>query len=83
MQKEAQRKDRILAYGNRTLHMPESNFSSFKNGLSGGILCFEHNVDKTYLKDLPSDTHRLKSRQFCKTVCDFAETSTACRKEEL
>lgn len=54
MQKEAQRNNRILAYGNRTLHMPERNFSSFKNGLSGGILCFEHNVDETYLHNLPS-----------------------------
>lgn len=54
MQKEAQRNDRILAYGNRTLHMPERNFSSFKNALPGGILCFEYNVDKTYLQDLLS-----------------------------
>ena len=54
MQKDAQRNDRVLAYGNRTLHMPERNFSSFRNGLSGGILCFEHSVDKTYLHDRPS-----------------------------
>lgn len=57
MQKEAQRNDRVLAYGNRILHMPERNFSSFKNGQflnTGGILCFEHNVDKTYLQDLLS-----------------------------
>lgn len=54
MQKDAQRNDRILAYGNRTLHMPERNFSSFRNGLPGGIFCFEHNVDETYLQTLPS-----------------------------
>lgn len=53
MQKDAQRNDRILAYDNRTLHMPERNFSSSRNGLSGSILCFEHNVDETYLQDFP------------------------------
>jgi len=54
MQKDAQRNDRTLAYGNRTLHMPERNLSTFRNGLSGGILCFEHNVDETYLQTLLS-----------------------------
>lgn len=54
MQKDAQRNDTILAYGNRTLHMPERNFSSFRNGLSGSILRFEHNVDETYLQDVLS-----------------------------
>lgn len=50
MQKDAQWNDRILAYGNRTLLMPERNFSIFKNKLSGVILCFEHSVDEKYLQ---------------------------------
>lgn len=54
MQKHVQTNDRILACGNRTLHMPERNFSSLKSCLFVSIFCFEHNQNKDYLKTLIS-----------------------------
>lgn len=76
-QKDVQRNDRILAYGNRTLHThTRKELSDFRKGLSCGILCSE---DISRL-NVFSNPHMLLCTEMAEKIGDLATQTLITQK---
>lgn len=74
-QKDAQRNDRILAYGNRTLHTPERNFLTLKKDCLVVFCALNTSLDVMYFQIFTCycALKWLKNRRSCKADFDYTE----------